>query len=587
MNQLKKTILTILLPLINAQTSFHGSVETRLGESKNGFYYNETSLNTNLNYGGFVNWFQFEFSDPPELGRRYNGIRKLRLEYKNGSLEVKLGDLYEIWGRGLILNSVDDQTIDRDSGVRGIGIGYNTDSYKMHFLTGRSELSSSTIYAPGYDNRTPNYTTNLNIYGINGEWNFNRHEVGLTFLQSKENHPVNTYPPDTLDLKNHSMSANYIYNNSLIDFYVEYVKNWSTEFSKDDNGYKNHLDGRGFYGNMNLYFSSFSINVEYINYRFGTLNPSNRWNNVDNYGLIQDYQNPPIANMFHETTLLNRTSHQMDFNNEVGYKIEVFGSITDRYEFLGNMSRSSRSHTWSMNNFVWEKEGDPALFPLKNPAATPFNAFYGEITGYFFDYAMDVKLGFSQSEDKIDLTYFSKTDTSRRMHYTYQFAKTLPVHFGFTFSNGWSIDAKIEMQMLKRGIWLYEKNNGEVIVDSLISEFVDADGKPVQSQDNTFMSISVGKTPKWTVAFTLDNTSIGELSFGIVEDNSSNSLEDILGLDKKKNWANIEFVYYITPSFRLSIMAGSLKGGLLCANGVCRIIEPFSNGFKLGIVSVF
>lgn len=585
---MRKTFFVFLISVISAQVSFHGSVETRLGESKNGFYYNETSLNTHLYYGGFVNWFQFEFSDPPELGRRMNGIRKLRFEYQNGPLEVKLGDLYEIWGRGLILNSVDDQTIDRDSGVRGIGVQYKSDEYKIHFLTGRSELSSSTIYAPGYDSRTPNYTTNHNIYGINSEWDFNNHIIGMTFLQSKELHPVNTYPPDTLDLKIRYMSANYIYNNSLMDFYVEYVKNRSTMFTEEKDAYKDHLDGRGFYGNMNIYFSLFSINLEYINYRFGTLNPSNRWNNVDNYGMIQDYQNPPIANMFHETTLLNRTSHQTDFNNEVGYKLELFGSLTDRYEFLVNMSRSSRSHSWFMNNdFVWEKEGEPAILPLTDPAATPFKAFYGEMIGYFFDYAVNVKLGYSQSEDMIDLTYDSRTDTSRRTYYTYQFAKTIPLQFGFTFSNGWSIDAKIEMQNLKKGIWHTEKNNGEVIADSLISEFFDDDGKPVKSQQNTFMSISVGKTPKWTVAFTLDNTSIGELSFGMDEDNSSNSLEKILGLDKNKNWANIELVYNMTPSFRLSLMAGSLKGGLLCANGVCRIIEPFSNGVKLGIITTF
>jgi len=54
-----------------------------------------------------------------------------------------------------------------------------------------------------------------------------------------------------------------------------------------------------------------------------------------------------------------------------------------------------------------------------------------------------------------------------------------------------------------------------------------------------------------------------------------------------QNWANIEFVYNVTSSFRLSLMYGSLKGGLLCANGVCRIIEPFENGFKMGITAAF
>jgi len=38
---------------------------------------------------------------------------------------------------------------------------------------------------------------------------------------------------------------------------------------------------------------------------------------------------------------------------------------------------------------------------------------------------------------------------------------------------------------------------------------------------------------------------------------------------------------------RISLMYGSLKGGLLCTNGVCRIIEPFDDGFKVGLTTVF
>lgn len=578
-----------LFSFIFGQVSFTGNVVSSMGESRNGYYYNESLINTQIQFGRFYNWLQFEFSDPPELGREYNGLRKLRLEYLNGPLQIKLGDMYEIWGRGLILNSLDDQSIDRDSGIRGIGIVYETDAFNIHFLSGQSDYSMSTIYSPGYNSRTPNYTTTHNLYGVHTEWQLDSHLAGLTFLQSKEAHPVNTFPEDTLDIKNRLLGAHYIYNNSLIDVYVEYVKNWSTLLNEENDGFTNYLDGRALYGNVNLYFSLFSLNLEYINYRFGTLDPLNRWNNVDNYGIIQHFQNPPISGVIGSTTLINRTTHQTDFNNEVGYKLEILGSIRDDFEYYGFISRSSRSNTWFINNeFEWEKEGQPVILPQTDPAASPYKAYYGEISGYFFDYALHTMIGYSYSEDMIDLAYYSKTDTSKNMNYTYQSAKTIPLHTSFIFSNGWSIEAKIETQWLKKGIWRFEELNGNIIADSLISEFLDVNENPIGFQQNTFMSISVGKSPNWTMAFTLDKISTTEPSFGLDQkDDSSNSLESLLGLNMDQNWANIEFVYNVTPSFRLSLMYGSLKGGLLCANGVCRIIEPFENGFKMGITAAF
>ena len=154
---MKKIIIFGAISTIYAQFSFSGNTETRLAESSSGYYYNETLINTNLQYGAFTNWIQLEYSDPPELGRRINGVRKMRLEYDNGPVKLKLGDLYEIWGRGLVLNSVDDQSIDRDTGIRGITLMYNNQTFSTQFIAGKTDISQSTINALGFNNRTHNY----------------------------------------------------------------------------------------------------------------------------------------------------------------------------------------------------------------------------------------------------------------------------------------------------------------------------------------------------------------------------------------------------------------------------------------------
>ena len=89
---MKKLSFLIIISFSTAQISSSGNSETRIGENKSGFYFNETLINTNLEYGNFYNWLQFEFSDPPEIGRSLNKIRKLQIEYKNENLKITVDD---------------------------------------------------------------------------------------------------------------------------------------------------------------------------------------------------------------------------------------------------------------------------------------------------------------------------------------------------------------------------------------------------------------------------------------------------------------------------------------------------------------
>ena len=580
----KYAFLLWAIAIVSAQVSFTGNTETRIGESSNGFYYNETLINTNLQYGAFTNWIQLEFSDPPELGRRVNGIRKLRLEYENGPVTLKLGDLYEIWGRGLVLNSVDDQPIDRDTGIRGLSLGYMSDSFTGQWITGRADISQSTIYALDYNTRTHNYHLPYNLYGLTINKLIGNHDLGVSFLQSREQHPVNTFPVDTLDIKNQLSSISYSVTQPAFDFYAEYIINRSFTFA--ENEWDPHQNGRGLYSNLNFYFKLFSLNLEYINYHFGDFDPFDRWNVVDNYGYYQPYQNPPIAMYIHENVLMNRISHQTDFNNEVGLKAEVMGSLTDNIEFLAMYAQSNRTHSWVMNeDYTWRQQEQLSYFPSFEPAAMPYKDFYAELTFNQLRNNLYLKLGYADSEDIVDLLQNTVTDTSQILTYSIASAKTFPLNLSFVVGDGWSIDAKMELQWLKKGYWSYNQQNNQVVADSLMSIFLDDEGNRVEDEKNSFISLSIGKSPKWSVTFTTDKTSIKE-TFGDKE-SIVNPLEKLLGVDQEKNWINVEFVYHLTTSMRISLMYGSLKGGLLCTNGVCRIIEPFDDGFKVGLTTVF
>ena len=98
-----------------------------------------------------------------------------------------------------MLNSVDDQSIDRDTGIRGLTLLYNNDSFSSQFVAGKADISQSTINALGFNNRRHNYQVSHNLYGLTIQKFIRNHDLGFSFLQGLEKHPVNTFPSDTIE----------------------------------------------------------------------------------------------------------------------------------------------------------------------------------------------------------------------------------------------------------------------------------------------------------------------------------------------------------------------------------------------------
>ena len=107
------------------QVDMNGAVNSNFGNSYGFYDFSENILDLNLFYNDLQGWIQYEYSNPPDIGFGNNDIRKFRLEYSTGDFILKLGDLYEFWGRGLLLNQFDDQVTNFDNGTRGLLIEYD------------------------------------------------------------------------------------------------------------------------------------------------------------------------------------------------------------------------------------------------------------------------------------------------------------------------------------------------------------------------------------------------------------------------------------------------------------------------------
>ena len=126
----------IQLPcMIYAQLNLSGSYVSSFGKSVNNFNFFENRININSDWNDWTSWLELEHSNPPELGKKIIGIRKFRFEYQANKYGVKIGDLYEFWGNGLIFNMLDDQSIDMDTGIRGGLFSYNFGFLSAEYLS--------------------------------------------------------------------------------------------------------------------------------------------------------------------------------------------------------------------------------------------------------------------------------------------------------------------------------------------------------------------------------------------------------------------------------------------------------------------
>ena len=112
-----------------------------------------------------------------------NDIRKFRLEYSTDNFLIKLGDIYEFWGRGLLLNQFDDQVTNFDNGTRGLYFEYNKGPFSFSHLNGNSD-----IWLMGADLRIPGFNNIHSVSANRFHYDMNSVSLGLTQLRSNENH---------------------------------------------------------------------------------------------------------------------------------------------------------------------------------------------------------------------------------------------------------------------------------------------------------------------------------------------------------------------------------------------------------------
>ena len=541
-----------------SQVNITNELEVRYGGSANDYNYNELIFDTRIslfkpNYM-IEGILSFERSNPPEIGLDERGLRKYLIGYYKENWSLEFGDIYQTWGRGLILNQLDYQNLDFDTGAEGVGFKFSKPNLSVNLIVGDLALSKSTTSHSGYNPRIPNYFIDQFIYGADFNHFINGFNYGLSILAVEENSQDINH-----NLSNFRIGKDY----SAGDIFLSLIR----KDSKKDN-FDQNKQGSGFYLSNTNYLSNWSITTSYRSMKIDINDPMSRDNLSENFGNALDIQRSPTGYYLHTFRLLSRTTQEVNLNDEIGLEFQVSGPLNSNNIVAINFMKSSSTKQWyQILGGEWAGK-ENSFFPTSDNSAYPFEEIYLEFSGYSKNGNIYYKTGIDFQDEVFNVL----SNSSENKSYEINKSQTVPLLLSFNTGSKWSFEMQLEYQKLKTGFKNIIISDVAGIDDlysfhSLLSE---------KYQINKFISLSTNFDQKWTFNFSVETTNADESKLN----NDSNE-----NFDSSNSWKSFGVSYKFDTDDTLQVFYGSVRGGLDCTNGVCRYIQSFDDGLRIDYTS--
>jgi hypothetical protein len=492
----------------------YGNGEQILGNSKNNFEYFENLTDVRLGLPQNVNLgFRFLYDNPPEIGETFKGIKRKFVEYTQENLYVRVGNSSELYGRGLALNLFENRGLAYDTWIDGIKASYKLDNLKASIIAGTIDFRDSITVT-----RFENYE----LRGGNIEFKvIDPIKLGVSFISANSKIPQ----IDKTDLHSKTELPEFYldFNLDQFSFFFNWANKWTTTPAVNKS-----LSGNGIYSSFSYADDAIGITFDYKNYKFDIQDPYLQ-NDETRTSKFLPFQNPPIVMKEQSYVFLSRPLHMVDFNDEVGFQIDINFAANEDLNFNLNYSLASRHNTYQFNNeFSFDKKNRRGNYlPSANKEFSPYQEVFLE-GEYYFDFETAIRLGIAKRQKTI-YNYFSGNSGNHTIN-----SIVIPFQFQHTFSDNFS------------SIIQYEFEN---IDDNYNSD------QPNFS--NHFFSILNSLYRKITIAFRYEYT---------------NNDFDISG---RNDWLISELGYRLSGANLVTVSYGRERGGQVCTNGICRYLLPF------------
>ncbi len=516
-----------LIFLLFAQVSFSQTVTPsvtnilRYGNGERGFggltqkvSYFENLTDVRLHFQPSVTvGFRLLVDYPPEVGDPFQGLKRRFVEFRQENFSLRAGNFNELFGRGLALNLFENRGLAYDSWMDGVKANYRTSIFNATILAGSIDFRDSVTIT-----RHEKYK----IRAANIELKPTKEiTIGTSFVEA------NGIIPQFIGSKSIKAEIPELYASfrfGSLNGFVGYAHKWTNVLTDTIS-----QRGDGVYASLSYNAKGYGIVMDYKDYRYDIRDPFDRGASERATRMLP-FQNAPIVQKEHNYTLLTRALHQIDFNDEVGFQMEGFYSLSSSTKLNMNGSVASRHHYYDYNKATFsftERKRDNSSLPSLERRLSPYWEIFIEAEHYFEETSA-IRFGAARRANVLYNDF-----TGAQFSHTKQ-ATIIPVQLQYSLTQDYSIIVQTE------------------------NEFA-------------YDSYNTSNEQYYTQLLTLIFTRSPDLSVTVRYEHTSDKADP----SGRQDWLFGEAGYTFGQSHTTTISYGKERGGQVCSNGVCQYQLPF------------
>jgi hypothetical protein len=518
-----------------------GDGKTLVGTTEVNKRYLEEIANARVFFRYFSIGLRYELDDPSEVGRSFQGIRRRWIQYRKNQLELQAGDVNALFGRGLAVNLFESRALNFDTWLDGV-YGKTEFTIPKEWMAGSTSIGIRGV--AGKTDFFPIDTTqpmmHISARSANAEINLLEKSVvlGSTFLQAFTGVDM-PGPFSTTFSTNREVNQPDFYvdiNRGEFAGFLEWTENRTHATKLLSTPIDTTHAGHAIYGSLSYASDNFGITLEYKNYDYYEHAPNSPYENVFSKLPIS---NPPEVYREMTYTTISRTSHAVNFDDELGLQGEInFTGIPDVTVNL-NAAASSRHKKYDATGIAVDSTNN-ILPNFSDLGFWPYWEGFVEVE-WEFDHVNPLNYAKVAVHRRSDVIVYNATDplqTDRRR------ITTVAGKVQYETGNSQSVLAILEHQ------WEFDASR------------TSAD----KNLTNDLLSL------QYSFPF---------IAFGGMLDMMTPATK--IG-DEDTFWPQAFISVKMGESHTLLASYGEERGGLNCTGGICRIVPPF-NGLRLTLTS--